>query len=87
MANLNTAKMKPAQLTDAELAQEQAKVQEKFLKEEMVDYTIPLSLEGKISNPFYWPLNGVVIGFELGKTKKVPKPVAEHITDMLNKLQ
>lgn len=87
MANLNTARMKPAQLTDAELVRENAMMQERFLKDEMVDITIPLSLEGRISNPFYWALNGVVVGFELGKTKKVPKPIAKHITQLLNNLQ
>lgn len=87
MPNLNTAKMKPAKLSDAELLKEQKEMQEKFMEEEMEEVTIPKALSGKVSNPYYWSLNGVVVGFELGKAKKVPKPIAEHIKKIINEIQ
>lgn len=87
MPNINTAKMKPAQLTEAELEKEQKEVEKKFVEDSVEEITIPKALSGKLTNPYYWSLNGVVFGFELGKPKKVPKPVAEHIKKMLNEIQ
>ena len=89
MPNLNTAKMKGAKLTDGELLKEQKEMEKKFLddKDAYEEVTIPKALLGKVSNPYYWSLNGVVVGFELGKPKRVPKAIAEHIKQIINEIQ
>ena len=87
MQNINTSKMKPAKLSEKELIKEQKEVEKKFVEDSTVEVTIPKALSGKLTNPYYWSLNGVVFAFELGKPKKVPKPVADHINKMLNEIQ
>lgn len=87
MPNINTARMKPAKMTEAQLKKEQVEMEKKFMDTEYEEVTIPKALAGKISDPYYWSLNGVVVGFDLGKPKRVPKPVAEHIKKMLNEIQ
>lgn len=87
MPNLNTAKMKAPKMSNAELLKEQKEMENKFLKDDYEEVTIPKALEGKVSNPYYWALNGVVVGFELGKPKRVPKTIAEHIKRLINEIQ
>ena len=87
MANINTARMKPAKLTEKQLRDEQKAMEKEFMDTEYEEVTIPKALAGKIANPYYWSLNNVVVGFELGVPKKVPKPIAAHIKKMLNEIQ
>jgi hypothetical protein len=87
MPNINTARMKPAKLSEKELRDEQKAMEKEFMDAEYEEVTIPKALAGKIANPYYWSLNGVVVGFELGKPKRVPKAIAEHIKKMLNEIQ
>lgn len=87
MPNINTARMKPAKLSEKQLRDEQKAMEKEFMDAEYEEVTIPKALAGKIANPYYWSLNGVVVGFELGKPKRVPKAIAEHIKKMLNEIQ
>lgn len=84
---INTAQMKVSTLTEADLRREQADYEKNFANEEYEEVTIPKVLAKQLGNPYYWALNGVVVGFELGVPKRVPKPIAEHIKKMLNELQ
>lgn len=79
--------MKPAKLSEKQLRDEQKAMEKEFMDTEYEEVTIPKALAGKIANPYYWSLNGVVVGFELGKPKRVPKAIAEHIKKMLNEIQ
>lgn len=79
--------MKPAKLSEKQLRDEQKAMEKEFMDAEYEEVTIPKALAGKIANPYYWSLNGVVVGFELGKPKRVPKAIAEHIKKMLNEIQ
>ena len=87
MPNINTARMKPAKMTEKELRDEQKAIEKEFMDAEMEEVTIPKALAGKIADPYYWSLNNVVVGFELGKPKRVPKAIAAHIKKMLNEIQ
>ena len=79
--------MKPAKLSEKQLRDEQKAMEKEFMDAEYEEVTIPKALAGKIANPYYWSLNGVVVGFELGTPKKVPKAIAAHIKKMLNEIQ
>lgn len=87
MPNINTARMKPAKMSEKQLRDEQKQIEKEFMNSETEEVTIPKALTGKLSNPYYWSLNNVVVGFELGVPKKVPKAIAEHIKKMLNEIQ
>lgn len=86
-SNVNTTSsmMNKGVVSDAELVKEMANLESKFSesKDEWVTVTLPEAVAKLIGSPYYGSFNGVPYTLVAKVPKKLPKPIAEHVNQII----